>query len=144
LVFGGFHPSTVCLRGRLLVMRPIRPFFRYRRDLKARSRDLRRDPTPAERKLWFDFLSSHFEKFTRQKPLGCYVADFYCARHRLVIELDGDSHFNGTGERYDQTRTETLRLQGISVIRFTNTEVLEQFEAVCARIEELLENCSTK
>jgi very-short-patch-repair endonuclease len=62
-------------------MRPARPFFRYRRDLKVRARHLRRDPTPAERKLWFEFLSTHFEKFTRQKPLGRYVADFYCARH---------------------------------------------------------------
>ena len=66
---------------------PARLFFRYRRELKLRARDLRRDPTPAERKLWFEFLSTHFEKFTRQKPLGRYVADFYCARHRLVIEL---------------------------------------------------------
>jgi len=96
-------------------MRPIRAFFRYRRDLKARARDLRHDPTPAERKLWFDFLSTHFEKFTRQKPLGRYVADFYCARHRLVMELV-----------------------------FTNADVLQQFEAVCARIDEVLANCSTK
>jgi len=125
-------------------MRPIRAFFRYRRDLKARARDLRHDPTPAERKLWFDFLSTHFEKFTRQKPLGRYVADFYCARHRLVIELDGDSHFSETGKHYDQTRTETLVVQGISVIRFTNADVLQQFEAVCARIDEALANCSTK
>ena len=125
-------------------MKPIRPFFGYRRDLKARSRDLRRDPTPAERRLWFDFLSSHAEKFTRQKPLGRYVADFYCARHRLVIEVDGDSHFNVAGERHDQTRTETLRLQGISVIRFTNSEVLEQFETVCAQIEEALAYGSKK
>src|SRR5688500_15127024 len=119
-------------------MRPIRAFFRDRRNLKARSRDLRRDPTPAERKLWFDFLSSHFEKFSRQKPLGDYVADFYCARHRVVIEPDGDAHFSATGERYDERRTETLGLQGIRVIRFTNGEVLQQFEGVCARIEELL------
>jgi very-short-patch-repair endonuclease len=125
-------------------MRPIRTFFRYRRNLKARSRDLRRDPTPAERKLWFDFLSSYFEQFSRQKPLGNYVADFYCARHRLVIELDGDSHFNATGERYDERRTETLGLHGIRVIRFTNAEVLQQFEGVCARIEELLANTPTK
>lgn len=123
-------------------MRPIRAFFRYRRDLKSRARKLRRDLTPAERKLWFDFLSTHFEKFTRQKPLGRYVADFYCARHQLVIELDGDSHFTDSGERFDQTRTETLGVQGITVIRFTNPEVLQQFEAVCARIEEALAHSS--
>jgi very-short-patch-repair endonuclease len=119
-------------------MRPIRPFFRYRRDLKPRAQALRRDPTPAERKLWFQFLSTHFEKFTRQKPLGRCVADFYCARHRLVIELDGDSHFNEAGERYDEARTEALAVHRIVVIRFTNTEVLQEFEAVCGKIDEAL------
>src|SRR5918996_709275 len=119
-------------------MRPARPFLRYRRDLRPRARDLRRDPTPAERKLWFEFLSGHVEKFTRQKPLGAYIADFYCARHRLVIELDGDSHFTHAGERYDERRTEILAAQDIRVIRFTNAEVLQNFEAVCARIEEEL------
>ena len=119
-------------------MRPARPFFRYRRDLRPRARDLRRDPTPAERKLWFEFLSAHYEKFTRQKPLAVYVADFYCARHRLVIELDGDSHFSDTGERYDERRAAILATQGVRVIRFTNLEVLNSFEAVCARIEEEL------
>ena len=119
-------------------MRPIRPFFRYRRDLKARSRELRHDPTVAERRLWFDFLSAHSSKFTRQKPLGGYIADFYCAAARLVVELDGDSHFSSGGEQYDQRRTEMLELQGIRVIRFTNLEVMQQFEGVCARIEKAL------
>jgi very-short-patch-repair endonuclease len=124
-------------------MRPLRPFFRYRRDLKSRARDLRRDSTPAERKLWFGFLSTHFEKFTRQKPLGRYLADFYCARHRLVIELDGDSHFNPAAQQYDQARTEALAVDRIAVLRFTNAEVLHQFEAVCAAIEEALAASST-
>jgi very-short-patch-repair endonuclease len=70
-----------------------RPFVQYRRDLTGRARALRRDPTPAERKLWFDFLRTHRLKFTRQKPLRCYVADFYCAQKKVVIELDGDSHY---------------------------------------------------
>jgi very-short-patch-repair endonuclease len=124
-------------------MKPARPFFRYRRDLKGHARNMRRDPTPAERKLWFGFLSSHFEKFTRQKPLGRYVADFYCARHRLVIELDGDSHFNPPAEHYDLARTEALAVHRIVVLRFTNTEVLHQFEAVCAAIDEALAISST-
>jgi len=119
-------------------MPPARPFFRYRRDLKARSRELRHDPTPGERRLWFDFLSAHSKKFTRQKPLGRYIADFYCAQARLVVEVDGDSHYSGSGERYDNRRTEELALQGIRVIRFTNLEVMRQFEGVCARIDEAL------
>ena len=123
-------------------MRPARPFYRYRRDLKSRARTLRHEPTPAERKLWFDYLSAHAEKFTRQKPLGRYIADFYCARFRLVGELDGDSHFSDAGERYDQLRTDALADLGIAVLRFTNTEVLQDFDAdfdaVCDRIEQAL------
>jgi very-short-patch-repair endonuclease len=124
-------------------MEPPRPFFRYRRDLKSRARELRRDPTPSERKLWFEFLSAHAEKFTRQKPLGRYVADFYCARHRLVIELDGDSHFTEPAERYDRDRTAALAAWRIQVLRFSNVEVMEQFEAVCARIDEALSGSPT-
>jgi very-short-patch-repair endonuclease len=120
-------------------MPPVRPFVRYRRDLKARSRQLRHDPTPAERKLWFEFLSTHLRKFTRQKPLGRYIADFYCSGARLVIELDGDSHFDNRGERYDEGRTADLAALGIRVIRFSNLEVLQQFEAVCLRIDQALE-----
>jgi len=120
-------------------MKPIRAFFRYRRDLTERARQLRHDPTPPERKLWYDFLATHPAKFTRQKPIGVYIADFYCAERRLVIEVDGDTHFNGAGEGYDRRRTEALAIQGIRVIRFTNAEVMEQFEAVCARIEEAIE-----
>jgi very-short-patch-repair endonuclease len=94
--------------------------------------------TPPERKLWYEFLSMHREKFTRQKPLGAFIADFYCAERQLVIELDGDSHFSDEGERYDAVRTSELRSRGLRVLRFTNAEVMQQFEAVCGWIEEAL------
>jgi very-short-patch-repair endonuclease len=115
-----------------------RPFVQYRRDLKGRARSLRRDATPAERKLWFDFLRAHRLKFTRQKPLRCYVADFYCAQRKVVIEVDGDTHYTYRGEHYDAVRTAALAEEGILVLRFTNIEVMRQFEAVCQRIEEVL------
>ena len=117
---------------------PHRAYVPYRRDLKSKARTLRRDPTPAERKLWFEFLSTHPMKFTRQKPLVRYIADFYCARLQLAIELDGDSHFTDQGARYDQMRTASLGRSRIRVLRFTNAEVMEQFEGVCRRIEEAL------
>jgi very-short-patch-repair endonuclease len=119
-------------------MRGSRPNTWYRRHLKPRARDSRRDPTPAERKLWYEFLSSHQEKFTRQKPLGEYIADFYCAQKRLVIELDGDTHFTDQSMRYDRTRTQALAREDIRIVRFTNAEVMAQFEGVCGRIEEAL------
>ena len=114
------------------------PYLRYRHDLKSRARSLRRDPTAPERKLWYEFLSGHSEKFTRQKPLGTYVADFYCARKQLVVEIDGDSHFTEIGQGYDETRTASLANLSLRVLRFTNAEVMHEFEAVCQRIEEAL------
>lgn len=106
----------------------------YLKNLKPRAQSLRRDPTPAERKLWYEFLRDLPHKFTRQKPLDRYVADFYCSRHRLVIELDGDSHYVANAQTYDASRTSTLELQGIRVIRFTNADVMQNFEPVCAAI----------
>jgi very-short-patch-repair endonuclease len=119
-------------------MRGSRPNTWYRRKLKTRARHLRRDPTPAERKLWYEFLSSHQQKFTRQKPLGEYIADFYCARKRLVIELDGDTHFTDQGVDHDKTRTQALAREDIRIVRFTNAEVMADFDAVCWCIEEAL------
>jgi very-short-patch-repair endonuclease len=110
----------------------------YRTKLTRRAQALRRDPTPAEKKLWYEFLRDLPHKFTRQKPLGQYVADFYCSRQRLVIELDGDSHYTDRAQRYDQARTAALEMRGVRVMRFTNTDVLESFEAVCAAISVAL------
>ena|SRR5687768_10432467 len=116
-----------------------RRFIPYRRDLKQRSQSLRRDPSPAERKLWFEFLRDLPLKFTRQKPLGHYIADFYCSSRRLVIELDGDSHFNDRAQRYDDLRTAALRAEGIRVLRVMNNDVMRNFEGVCATILGILE-----
>jgi very-short-patch-repair endonuclease len=116
----------------------MRRFVRYRRSLTPRAQSLRREGTPAERKLWYEFLRTLPEKFTRQKPLDEYIADFYCSVARLVIELDGDSHFVPDGERYDSIRTQALSSLGIRVIRFTNKEVMEEFEGVCLQIRQAL------
>ena len=112
-------------------------YIAYRRDLTRRSQSLRRDPTPAEKKLWFEFLREQPEKFTRQKPLGRYIADFYCSAHRLVIEIDGDSHFVDDGRR-DVGRTAALGALGVRVIRFTNEDVMQRFEGVCMEIARAL------
>ena len=115
-----------------------RPFIPYRRDLKRPAQSLRRDPSPAERKLWYEFLRGLPIKFTRQKPLGHYIADFYCPSERLVIEVDGDSHFTERGMRYDAVRTTHLESEGIRVLRFSNIEVMEEFEGVCQKIDAAL------
>ena len=110
----------------------------YNIQLRPRAQTLRREPTPAERKLWYLFLSYLPCKFTRQKPLGSYIVDFYCSAERLVIEVDGDSHFQeGAGVR-DAARTAALEAQGLRVMRFRNDEIRDSFEAVCRRIAEEL------
>src|SRR5690349_10890187 len=115
------------------------PFIPYRRNLTANAQSLRRDPTPAERKLWFEFLRELPVRFTRQKPLGQYIADFYCASRLLVIEVDGDSHFTDGGTAHDDRRTAALESQGLRVIRVTNLDVMQHFEGVCQRITQALE-----
>jgi very-short-patch-repair endonuclease len=119
---------------------PRRPSRPYNFQLRPRARSLRRDPTPAERKLWYLFLSHLPSKFTRQKPLGAYIVDFYCSTKRLVIEVDGDSHFNPEARIGDAARTAALEAQGLRVMRFRNDEVRDSFEAVCERILELVES----
>jgi very-short-patch-repair endonuclease len=118
---------------------PRRHFIPYRRDLKRRSQALRRDPSPAERKLWYEFLRDLPVKFTRQKPLGRYIADFYCASRMVVIELDGDSHFSDRAQRYDKSRTAALSAEGIRVLRVMNTDVMQNFEGVCETIRRVLD-----
>jgi len=121
-------------------MTPPRRWVPYRAKLTARAQSLRRDPTPAEKKLWYEFLRDLPHKFTRQKPLGSYVADLYCSRAGLVIELDGDSHFTDRALAYDATRTAALESRGLRVIRLTNLDVLQNFESACAAILHALED----
>ena len=87
-------------------------YLAYRRALTSRARQLRRETTPAEKRLWILFLRDQPNKFTRQKPLGAYVVDFYCASHRLIVEVDGDSHFTPDGARYDLIRDASLKERG--------------------------------
>jgi very-short-patch-repair endonuclease len=114
----------------------MRRFVRYRDPLR-RARSLRRDPTPAEKKLWFEFLRDQPEKFTRQKPLGRCIADFYCSAHKLIVEVDGDSHFVDDGRR-DAGRTAELQRLGLRLIRFTSEDVMQRFEGVCMEIRKAL------
>ncbi len=103
--------------------------------------------TPMEKKLWFEFLRQHkTRKFLRQKPLGNYIVDFYCAAAKLVIEIDGDSHFaNHEAIKKDFLREKFLQENfQLQIIRFTNIEVKDCFEAVCKIIDDKLLNCSKK
>jgi len=105
----------------------------------ARARQLRREQTPAEALLWEHLRNRRLKglKFRRQHPVGRFVADFYCAQHRLIVELDGAVH-RMQGE-YDALRTEELERDGYRVIRFTDNQVERDLEWVLERIAEACE-----
>ena len=96
---------------------------------------LRRNMTKEERHLWYDFLRQHPARFSRQKVLGRYIADFYSAKAQLVIELDGSQHYEEQNAEQDAARTAFLEGYGLTVIRIPNNEVAQNFEGVCAYID---------
>ena len=97
---------------------------------------LRNDMTKAEVILWSQIRNMQIKgiKFRRQYSVGCYIVDFYCPEYRLVIEVDGDSHFQEGVEEYDKIRQQTIESCGISFLRFTNDDVYENLEGVVQRI----------
>ena len=103
------------------------------------ARMLRKNMTKEEKHLWYDFLCTHHARFSRQKVLGKYIADFYCPRAKLVIELDGSGHYTKEGKEYDEIRTAFLEEYGLTVIRIPNTQIRNNFEGVCKCIDMLVE-----
>lgn len=91
--------------------------------------------TKEERHLWFDFLKNTQERWLRQKIIDNYIVDFYCAKVKLVIEIDGSHHFTEDRIIYDEIRSNILQQYGIEVIRFTNREIMLNFNGVCESIE---------
>ncbi len=108
--------------------------------LLDRAKELRRELTPQERHLWYDFLQKYPVKVYKQRIIDSFIADFYCASARLVIEVDGSQHFTHDGLQRDAARTELIERYGLLVVRFTNHEVDTQFEAVCHQIMYLIES----
>ncbi|GJD20744.1 hypothetical protein RIVM261_057000 [Rivularia sp. IAM M-261] len=115
-------------------------YLPYNPELKQTARELRQNQTPAEKKLWNNYFKTFKYRVVRQRPIDYFIVDFYCAALKLVIEVDGESHFTNDSIAYDLERTQILEGYGLKVIRFTNDEVMKIFEGVCARIEELVNN----
>src|SRR6478672_5938223 len=103
-----------------------------------RARSLRREMTPAEQKLWAALRGRRFDgyKFRRQRPVECYILDFFCAELMLGLEIDGETHLGK--ERNDQERQQSIEATGIKIMRFWNTEVYDEFEAV---LEAIWQEC---
>ena len=107
------------------------------------STELRNNATPQENRLWYDFLRAYPVRFNRQRIIGGYIADFYCAKAKLVIELDGNRHFEAEAMEYDAIRTEYLSALEIQVLRFTNAEIDCRFQDVCDAIRVAVEKRRT-
>ena len=99
------------------------------------AKQLRKDMTKEERHLWYDFLRGYPVRFSRQKVLGRFIADFYSAKAKLVIELDGSQHYEDSNAEKDAERTAFLEGYGLRVIRIPNNEVNQNFAGVCEYID---------
>jgi len=108
---------------------------KHNKNIVPFAKELRKNMTKEERHLWYDFLRDYPVKFTRQKVLGKYIADFYCAKAKLVVELDGSQHYDDAEIINDANRTKYLEQYGIRVIRISNLDILKNFEGVCMYID---------
>ncbi len=103
--------------------------------LTDRARFLRKNATPWENKLWYQFLRTYPIKFRRQQPISPYIVDFYCSSAKLIVELDGGEHYTPNQIQYDAQRSAYLEGKGFKVIRFTNPEIDDNFYNVCTVID---------
>lgn len=111
-----------------------------RPEYTERRRELRKQPTAPEFCLWQALRGAQLGvRFRRQHGIGFYIADFYCASARLVIEVDGDSHFTADGQAYDAVRTAYFASCGLRELRFTNLEVMANLDAVVQTIRGALD-----
>ena len=107
-------------------------------DLLKNARKLRKEMTPQELRLWYRFLRFYPVKIYKQRIIGNYIVDFYCASAKLVIEVDGSQHFDNEQRKYDIERTHFLNSLGLQVIRFSNRDINCNFTEVCEEIERAI------
>jgi very-short-patch-repair endonuclease len=111
----------------------------YNRNLLQPAKDLRKNPTKAEKLLWERIQLKHLgAKFYRQKPLGDYIVDFFCPKARLVIEVDGGQHYTEFGKGNDRLRDEYMNSIEITVLRFSNSEITNNIDNVVEKIRKIL------
>lgn len=104
--------------------------------LTQNAKMLRKNMTPEERHLWYEFLNTYPVRFLRQKVIDNYIVDFYCHKARLIIELDGSQHYTDEGIKNDEERTECFEKRGLNVIRIPNNEIKNNFDGVCEYIDK--------
>ena len=99
------------------------------------AKNLRKNQTPWGRKLWYDYLRYYPVRFQRQKAIGNYIVDFYCAKAHLVIELDGGGHYEPAQEHHDALRTQFLQNMNLAVLRICNRDIDKNFVGICEYID---------
>ncbi len=109
-------------------------------NLTGKAQRLRKEMTKEERRLWYEYLRGYPLQFRRQVTCGSYIMGFYCAAAKLAVELDGSQHYEPAEQAYDIRRTAYLQSQGIQVLRFSNTEVLQNLRGVCQAIDMAVAN----
>ncbi|MBR6784422.1 MAG: DUF559 domain-containing protein [Clostridia bacterium] len=109
---------------------------KHNKKLVPLAKSLRKNMTPEEKHLWYDFLRKHPARFTRQKVFGRYIADFYSAKARLVVEVDGSWHYAEDAQAHDNERTAYMEKYGVRVFRIDNSEINRDFDNVCAWIDD--------
>lgn len=107
----------------------------YNKNNISIAKTLRKNMTPWERKLWYEFLRRYPIRFQRQKAIGNFIVDFYCAKAGLVIELDGGGHYETEHVKRDDERTKALKTLNLRVLRICNLDVVENFYGVCEKID---------
>ncbi|MDD3646342.1 MAG: DUF559 domain-containing protein [Candidatus Gracilibacteria bacterium] len=117
-------------------------YLPYNPNLQERAKEMRKNLTLAERRLWVSFLQKYNKRgenkitILKQKVIDNYIVDFYIPNYKLVIEVDGESHVNREG--YDEERTNILNGYGLQEIRFSNYDIFNNFETVCNKLKQIL------
>ena len=107
------------------------PFYSHRTPQRLQFRkELRKQMTKEERKLWFECLRDYPVRFRRQEIILDYIADFYCSRAKLIVELDGEQHADPVEKERDALRTRRIQQLGYKVIRIPNREIWRNFQGV--------------
>ncbi len=110
----------------------------YNKNNIVLAKNLRKNAIPWENKLWFQFLRNSPVRFQRQKAIGNYIVDFYCAKAKLAIELDGSGHYEKEQVQKDDFRTKELEKIGLTVIRICNLDIDRNFIGVCDYIDKII------
>ena len=111
----------------------------YDKNKILKAKELRKNMTPQEKKLWYQYLSKYHARFQRQKTISGFIADFFCAKAHLIIEVDGSQHRTASGIAYDKDRTDVFRKYNLDVLRVINEDIELHFQDICRDIDEVVQ-----